>query len=110
MRIDKGRQTDQVPLLEVRDFSLTFEASDNVYPETELDVIHKLDITIYQGEIVAVVGASGSGKSLLANAVLGVLPENAVTKGNLNYKGKELSRKRQNDISGNENALNSHTE
>src|SRR5690625_1794673 len=105
MRTDKRKQTDQVPLLEVRDFSLTFEESGNVLPETELEVIHKLDVTIYQGEIVAVVGASGSGKSLLANAILGVLPDNAVTNGTLNYKGEALSRKRQIALRGNEISL-----
>src|SRR5690625_1175560 len=105
MHTDKRKQTDQVPLLEVRDFSLTFEESGNVLPETELEVIHKLDVTIYQGEIVAVVGASGSGKSLLANAILGVLPDNAVTNGTLNYKGEALSRKRQIALRGHEISL-----
>ncbi len=37
----------------------------------------RLSLEINAGEIVAVVGSSGSGKSLLAHAILGLLPGNA---------------------------------
>ena len=33
--------------------------------------INNLDIDLYKGEILAVVGSSGSGKSLLAHSILG---------------------------------------
>lgn len=36
-----------------------------------------LDLTVRPGHVTAVVGESGSGKSTTANAVLGLLPENA---------------------------------
>ena len=35
-----------------------------------LQVIHDLSLTICPGQVVAVVGASGSGKSLLAHGIL----------------------------------------
>ncbi len=38
----------------------------------ELEILHGIDLTVYQGEFVAVVGASGSGKSTLMN-IIGVL-------------------------------------
>ena len=38
---------------------------------------------------MAVVGTSGSGKSLLAHAVLGLLPANAFLEGSIRYRGKE---------------------
>ena len=41
-------------------------------------MITGLNVTVHRGEIVAVVGASGSGKSLLAHAVLGLLPANEI--------------------------------
>ena len=43
----------------------------------ELPVIRDLNVTVREGEIVAVVGSSGSGKSLLAHAIMGILPANA---------------------------------
>lgn len=51
-----------------------------------MQVISNLTMNIHKGEIVAIVGASGSGKSLLANAI---------QKGTLNYKEEPLTRKRQ---------------
>ena len=37
-------------------------------------MIRDLSLSVSRGEMVAVVGSSGSGKSLLAHAVMGVLP------------------------------------
>jgi ABC-type glutathione transport system ATPase component len=39
--------------------------------------LHPLDMALAAGEIVAIIGASGSGKSSLARALLGILPHNA---------------------------------
>ena len=47
----------------------------------DLPVISRLNVTVHEGEIVAVVGSSGSGKSLLAHAILGLLPSNAMCSG-----------------------------
>lgn len=68
----------------------------------ELEVITNLDIDLYEGEILAVVGSSGSGKSLLAHAILGILPDNATTEGNIIYKGKSLSLKDKEKLRGRE--------
>ncbi|MEE0711341.1 ABC transporter ATP-binding protein, partial [Romboutsia timonensis] len=57
---------------------------------------------LYEGEILAVVGSSGSGKSLLAHAILGILPDNATTEGNIIYKGKSLSLKDKEKLRGRE--------
>lgn len=100
-----SQHKNQIPLLEVSDFSLTFRQYEQGLKEVELEVIHKLDVTIYEGEIVAIVGASGSGKSLLADAILGILPKNARTNGKLNYRGEALTRKRQLALRGKEISL-----
>lgn len=57
-------------------------------------VIRDFHLTIRKGEIIAIVGASGSGKSLLADAILGIQPKNAVVEGVLKYKNEPLSDKK----------------
>ncbi|MFZ2511024.1 MAG: DUF2232 domain-containing protein, partial [Gordonia sp. (in: high G+C Gram-positive bacteria)] len=44
------------------------------YPETTVDVLQGLDLTLIQGEFVAVVGANGSGKSTLSKILAGTPP------------------------------------
>lgn len=95
----------QTPLLEVKNFSVTFNQLKKGLKETKLTVIRNLNLTIYEGEIVAVIGASGSGKSLLADGILGILPENTNVSGVLAYQGEQLTQKRQLALRGKEIAL-----
>ena len=57
-------------------------------------MIRDLSLSVSRGEMVAVVGSSGSGKSLLAHAVMGVLPYNGKCGGDIYYKGEQLTSKR----------------
>ncbi len=59
--------------------------------KTTLTLIHALSLRVYPGEILALAGASGSGKSLLAQALLGILPRNARVSGSLFYQGRALT-------------------
>lgn len=95
----------KTPLLEVKDFALTFRQYEQGLKEVELAVVHELNFSIYEGEVVAIVGASGSGKSLLADAILGILPNHAETKGMIHYKGKPLTNRRQKSLRGKEIAF-----
>lgn len=79
------------PILSVKDLGISFSQYTKGLRRRELEVITNLDIDLYEGEILAVVGSSGSGKSLLAHAILGILPDNATTEGNIIYKGKTLT-------------------
>ena len=81
------------PILSVKDLGISFSQYTKGLRRRELEVITNLDIDLYEGEILAVVGSSGSGKSLLAHAILGILPDNATTEGNIIYKGKTLTLK-----------------
>ncbi|WP_081243163.1 ABC transporter ATP-binding protein [Sporosarcina sp. P33] len=103
--IQPVHQKAYIPLLEVKDFNLTFRRLGKGLRETKIEAIRNVNLTIHQGEIVAIVGASGSGKSLLANAILGILPKNAVVEGEMIYKGQALTKKRQEELRGKEISL-----
>ena len=90
------------PILSVKDLGISFSQYTKGLRRRELEVITNLDIDLYEGEILAVVGSSGSGKSLLAHAILGILPDNATTEGNIIYKGKSLSSKDKEKLRGRE--------
>ncbi len=79
------------PVFQVADFGVSFSQYENGIARKELHVITNLDIELYEGKILAVVGSSGSGKSLLAHAIMGILPDNATIYGQLRYRGKELT-------------------
>ena len=80
-------------ILEIEDLIVSFNMYKKGFRKTNLEVIHSLSIDVNEGEIIAVVGSSGSGKSILAHAVLNLLPKNAVTSGKITYKGQELTSK-----------------
>lgn len=92
-------------LLEIHNLSVSFRMYGSGLEQRDLKVISDLYLTVRPGEIVAVAGSSGSGKSLLSQAILGLLPDNASVQGHLHYKGEELTEKRQRELSGKEIAL-----
>lgn len=59
-------------------------------PQREVEVIRSLSLSVHEGEIVAVVGASGSGKTLLADAVLGLFEPNALVRGRIWFDGRPM--------------------
>ena len=92
-------------LLKIDDISLSFVQYTSGLRQTELKVISKLSMEAYSGEILAVVGSSGSGKSLLAHAILGILPSNAKLEGKMEYNGQKLTQEKKEEIRGKEIAL-----
>ena len=70
-----------------------------------LQVIHDLSLTICPGQVVAVVGASGSGKSLLAHGILHILPYNSHMEGEILYDGAPLTETRAKQLRGQEIVL-----
>ncbi|MCD8511932.1 MAG: ABC transporter ATP-binding protein [Bacillus sp. (in: Bacteria)] len=82
-------------LLEVTNLSISFQQYAKGFRQKQLKVIHQLSLRIEEGEILAVVGSSGSGKSLLAHAILGILPANASVEGDILFEGEPLTEARQ---------------
>ena len=82
-------------LLQVEDLSVSFRMYDEGAPyfkakQHDVQVLHELSIAVHAGEIVAVVGASGSGKTLLADAVLGLFEPNATVTGRIWFDGERM--------------------
>ncbi len=94
-------------LLEVENLSVSFiQYSNGMGSERRsIEVIHDISLSVKSGEILAVIGASGSGKSLLAHAIMGILPVNAKTGGSIKYKGQLLDEKIKAELRGKEMAL-----
>lgn len=78
-------------LLDVAGLSVTFVQYAQGLRRRHLQVVTDLDLRVDAGELVAIVGASGSGKSLLAHALLGLLPDNARERGTVRFDGATLS-------------------
>ncbi|MDP4332851.1 ABC transporter ATP-binding protein [Curtobacterium sp. A7_M15] len=53
-------------------------------------VVHGVDFTVGRGRTVAVIGESGSGKSTIAKAVLGLLPAGSTVSGSVDFAGDDL--------------------
>ncbi len=73
------------PLLQVRDLSVSFRTEDGA--------IHAVDGVSFDaraGELLAVVGESGCGKSVMATALSGLLPRSATVNGSVLLRGEEL--------------------
>ncbi|MFS0576470.1 ABC transporter ATP-binding protein [Sporosarcina sp. 179-K 3D1 HS] len=94
-----------MPILEVNNLSISFTQYTSGLKQEESNVISGLNVTLEEGEILAVVGASGSGKSLLAHAILGILPQNATISGTITYDGEVLTTEHQASLRGTEIAL-----
>lgn len=89
-------------LLSVKNLNISFEQYTSFFKKRIVNVVHDLDLEVKEGEVLAIFGASGSGKSLLAHAILGLLPYNALQSGEILYRGEELSGQRLKKLYGSE--------
>lgn len=92
-------------LLEVNNLSISFTQYVEGLQRHDLKVISDLTIDVNESEIVAILGSSGSGKSLLAHSILGILPYNSHVTGELKYKGEILTQERKEKLRGKEICL-----
>lgn len=92
-------------LLEVTNLSISFTQYVQGLNRHDLNVISDLTIDVDEGEIVAVLGSSGSGKSLLAHSILGILPYNAHVTGEIKYGGNVLNQELKEKLRGKEICL-----
>lgn len=92
-------------ILEVRHLSVSFLQYEKGLKRRKIHAVEDLNLTIHEGEVVAVVGSSGSGKSLLAHAIMGILPYNASMDGEIFLDGEILTEDRVKKLRGKEMVL-----
>ncbi len=75
------------PILSVRNLSVSFTTNDGI-----VDAVKKVEFDLYKGETLAIVGESGSGKSVSTNALMQLLPGNAIIREGSSavFEGKDL--------------------
>ncbi|MFI0453095.1 ABC transporter ATP-binding protein [Actinomadura sp. 6N118] len=78
---------NEAPLLEVEDLHVRFKVRGQ-----HVRAVNGLSYTLAEGETVAILGESGSGKSVAAQAVMGILdtPPAEITQGAVRLRGEEL--------------------
>ncbi|MCD6114504.1 MAG: ABC transporter ATP-binding protein [Thermoprotei archaeon] len=72
-------------LLEVKNLTVYFKTFIGISK-----VVEDVNFTLEKGESLALVGESGSGKTTVLKTILGVLPPNAIVKGELLFKNTNL--------------------
>lgn len=77
---------NQQPVLEIEDLSVAY-----VTPTGLVNAVNDVNLTIYPGEIVGLIGESGSGKSTMAYTIMRLLKEGAlITKGRIRILGRDI--------------------
>lgn len=64
----------------------------------DTQILHDVDLTLARGEIVAITGESGSGKSMTALSVMGLLPRSAQTTGQILLDGTDILQTSEPDL------------
>ncbi|HDJ51057.1 MAG TPA: ABC transporter ATP-binding protein [Thermoprotei archaeon] len=79
-------------ILEVRNLSIDYYTLEGV-----IHAVRNIKLSIEKGESVCLVGESGSGKSTVGLAIALALPQNALPKGEILYKGRNILEFKENE-------------
>ena len=75
----------EIPVLSVRDLEVVFPT-----PDGDVQAVRGVSWDVFEGEVLAIGGESGSGKSVSVMAALGLLPPNAQVSGSIAYRGRDV--------------------
>ncbi len=74
-------------LLDVRDLAVRYPTRGGA-----VGAVDRVSLTLQSGEVLGVVGESGCGKTTLALALMGLLPDTAQVEGEIHFSGRDLAR------------------
>ena len=80
---------NKTPLLELKNINMFFKKPGvSLNQAKEIHVLRDINLSIYPGEIVAIIGESGCGKTTLGKIITGLLQP---SKGDIYFQGKKIS-------------------
>ena len=81
-------------LLEVKNLSVSFDS-----PAGELQAVRDVSFSLKKGEVLAIVGESGCGKSVLCKSIMKLLPASArIKEGKILIRGCDITNYREQDM------------
>ncbi|SAK95540.1 oligopeptide transport ATP-binding ABC transport protein [Caballeronia hypogeia] len=83
MNVSTLRSEADTPILDIADLNVSFSTRAG-----DVRVVRDLSFRVARGEVFAVIGESGSGKSTMAQAVMGLLSGDATTTGRITLAGQ----------------------
>lgn len=83
-------------VLQIENLNISFRMYEEDAPffrakQREVAVVSNLNLSVYKGEVLAIVGASGSGKTLLADAIMGLFEPNSLVSGCMYFEGNKMN-------------------
>lgn len=82
-KVNRGSERNSVPIVEVKDLCYR-------YPHLDSNALDKINLKVFKGERVAVLGANGAGKSTLFKHLNGILRPHS---GEVVLKGEAVTKK-----------------
>ncbi|MEG3219641.1 ABC transporter ATP-binding protein [Vibrio gigantis] len=82
-------------ILKVNNLSVSFTTNDGI-----VDAVKKVNFTLNSSETLAIVGESGSGKSVSSNALMRLLPDNAIIdqQSEIEFEGQSILGKTEREM------------
>jgi oligopeptide/dipeptide ABC transporter ATP-binding protein len=80
-----GTAQAKAPLLEVQGLSVELGRGQQV-----VRAVDGLSYSVARAQTVAIIGESGSGKTVSSRAIMGLLPDHAVVRGSIRFESQEL--------------------
>jgi peptide/nickel transport system ATP-binding protein len=79
------KPTPEVPLIRLRDLHVKFESRDRT-----VHAVNGVDLDLASGEVLCILGESGSGKSVTLRALMKLLPKTAKVTGEIKVGGRDV--------------------